>query len=49
MRQGLQSVLLCLLMVFGSLSGCFGPDEEEESGGGSQGDEDEDEDETGEE
>ena len=30
MRQGLQSVLLCLLMVFGSLSGCFGPDEEEE-------------------
>ena len=30
MRQGLQSVLLCLLMIFGSLSGCFGSDEEEE-------------------
>ena len=30
MRQGLQSVLLCLLMIFGSLSGCFGADEEEE-------------------
>ena len=30
MRQGLQSVLLCLLMIFGSLSGCFGSDEQEE-------------------
>ncbi len=30
MRQGLQSVLLCLLMIFGTLSGCFGSDEQEE-------------------